>query len=83
MLCALTCLPVHVSILFYSAIDVDASGQSSACTCSWLQVLCADFFHLAPTLIAHAIFVSPPWGGPNYKWWVIKLRDYCVSEGVS
>ncbi|KAL6752111.1 RNA cap guanine-N2 methyltransferase-domain-containing protein [Haematococcus lacustris] len=33
-----------------------------------LQVLCADFFAAAPTLVADTIFVSPPWGGPSYKW---------------
>lgn len=35
-----------------------------------LQVLCTDFFKAAPLLFAEAIFVSPPWGGPKYKWWV-------------
>ena len=29
--------------------------------------LCSDFFAAASTLIADAIFVSPPWGGPKYQ----------------
>ncbi|KAJ9515364.1 hypothetical protein QJQ45_016365 [Haematococcus lacustris] len=33
-----------------------------------VEVLCADFFAAAPTLVADTIFVSPPWGGPSYKW---------------
>lgn len=28
--------------------------------------LCCDFFAAAPRLMADAIFVSPPWGGPMY-----------------
>ena len=28
--------------------------------------LCCDFFAAAPRLMADAIFVSPPWGGPAY-----------------
>lgn len=39
----------------------------SQCFCC-AQVLCTDFFKAAPTLVADAIFVSPPWGGPKYKW---------------
>jgi trimethylguanosine synthase len=33
-----------------------------------VEVVCTDFFTLAPTLVADVIFVSPPWGGPKYKW---------------
>lgn len=32
--------------------------------CEWL---CCDFFHAAPTLRADVVFMSPPWGGPNYS----------------
>ncbi|KAF5831331.1 RNA cap guanine-N2 methyltransferase-domain-containing protein, partial [Dunaliella salina] len=35
---------------------------------SQVEVLCTDFFKAAPLLFAEAIFVSPPWGGPKYKW---------------
>ncbi len=32
------------------------------------QVVCQDFFHVAPRLLADVLFASPPWGGPKYKW---------------
>ena len=28
--------------------------------------VCANFFHLCPTLKPDLIFLSPPWGGPSY-----------------
>lgn len=34
---------------------------------SKIQFICADFFAVAPTLKADAIFLSPPWGGPKYS----------------
>ena len=39
-----------------------------------VNMLCADFFAVAPTMLADAIFVSPPWGGPTYQ--------YCESFDV-
>ena len=32
-----------------------------------VSLLCADFFLAASSLVADCIFVSPPWGGPNYS----------------
>lgn len=32
-----------------------------------IEFICADFFKLAPTLVADAVFLSPPWGGPLYR----------------
>lgn len=33
---------------------------------SRIEFLHGDFFDLAPTLKADAVFLSPPWGGPAY-----------------
>ncbi|KAI8469588.1 MAG: RNA cap guanine-N2 methyltransferase-domain-containing protein, partial [Monoraphidium minutum] len=32
-----------------------------------IEFVCADFFKLAPTLAADGVFLSPPWGGPHYR----------------
>ncbi len=31
-----------------------------------IEFIVGDFMKLAPTLKAGAVFLSPPWGGPNY-----------------
>ena len=31
-----------------------------------IEFIVGDFFHLAPKLFADVVFLSPPWGGPNY-----------------
>lgn len=32
-----------------------------------IEFIVGDFFQLAPTLKADVVFLSPPWGGPNYS----------------
>lgn len=32
-----------------------------------IQFIVGDFFELAPTLQADMVFLSPPWGGPDYS----------------
>ncbi|KAL5225630.1 hypothetical protein ABZP36_012269 [Zizania latifolia] len=32
-----------------------------------IEFVLGDFFHLAPSLKADLVFLSPPWGGPSYK----------------
>ncbi|KAG8093768.1 hypothetical protein GUJ93_ZPchr0012g22213 [Zizania palustris] len=32
-----------------------------------IEFVIGDFFHLAPSLKADLVFLSPPWGGPTYK----------------
>ena len=32
---------------------------------SKIEFIVGDFFQLAPSLIADAVFLSPPWGGPE------------------
>lgn len=32
-----------------------------------IQFIVGDFFALAPTLRADVVFMSPPWGGPEYS----------------
>lgn len=31
-----------------------------------IEFVVGDFFKLAPSLMADAVFLSPPWGGPQY-----------------
>ncbi|XP_004580647.2 trimethylguanosine synthase [Ochotona princeps] len=31
-----------------------------------IEFICGDFLLLAPSLKAHVVFLSPPWGGPDY-----------------
>ena len=32
-----------------------------------IEFIVGDFFSIAPKLVADAIFLSPPWGGPEVK----------------
>lgn len=41
-----------------------------------IQFIVGDFFELAKTLKADAVFLSPPWGGPSY----MKLSKYELEE---
>lgn len=31
-----------------------------------IEFIVGDFFEIAPTLKADTVFLSPPWGGPDY-----------------
>ena len=45
-----------------------------------IEFILGDFFHVAKDLKADAVFLSPPWGGPEYlKEPVFKLK---VSYGT-
>ncbi|XP_065340822.1 trimethylguanosine synthase-like isoform X2 [Cloeon dipterum] len=46
-----------------------------------IEFICADFMQVAATLKADAIFLSPPWGGPDYtQKQVFNLEDLsCVD----
>ncbi len=33
-----------------------------------ISFICADFFKVAPHIKCDGVFLSPPWGGPTYKW---------------
>jgi hypothetical protein len=33
-----------------------------------ISFICADFFKVAPFIKCDGVFLSPPWGGPTYKW---------------
>lgn len=41
-----------------------------------IEFINGDFFQLAPTLKADVIFLSPPWGGPDYN----KQPSYNLSS---
>lgn len=32
-----------------------------------IEFIVGDFFKIAPQLKADVVFLSPPWGGPNYQ----------------
>ena len=32
-----------------------------------IEFIIGDFFQVAPSIKADVVFLSPPWGGPNYK----------------
>jgi trimethylguanosine synthase len=56
------------------AIDIDPRkvemAQHNAClygVAHRIEFVVGDFFALAPRLRAHAIHLSPPWGGPAYR----------------
>ncbi|XP_034208633.1 trimethylguanosine synthase-like isoform X2 [Prunus dulcis] len=34
----------------------------------YIDFIVGDFFQLAPSLKGDVVFLSPPWGGPSYKW---------------
>lgn len=49
-----------------------------------IEFIVGDFFQVAPLLKADVVFLSPPWGGPNYlkkKVWFfvyIKTKSYLI-----
>jgi trimethylguanosine synthase len=63
----------NVSLVSVIAIDLDPIKLRCAKrnaevygVADRISFICSDFFHVAPTLKADAIFLSPPWGGPSY-----------------
>lgn len=55
------------------AIDIDAERLAMARHNSvvynvvdQIDFLQGDFLQLAPTLLGDVVFLSPPWGGPDY-----------------
>ena len=48
-----------------------------------LEMVVSDFFTVAPTLAADALFMSPPWGGPAYRdAEVVRLAEDVGGLGV-
>ena len=49
-----------------------------------IDFICGDFFTLAPFLKADAVYLSPPWGGPDYLHaQEFDLRTMMVPDGFS
>ncbi|XP_061454974.1 trimethylguanosine synthase isoform X2 [Rhineura floridana] len=55
------------------AIDIDPGKISLACSnaevygvADQIEFICGDFMKLASSLKADVVFLSPPWGGPEY-----------------
>ncbi len=44
-----------------------------------IEFIQGDFYEVAPTLEANAVFLSPPWGGPAYAY--IPVFDINVMDG--
>ena len=48
-----------------------------------IEFVVGDFMELAPTLTADVVFLSPPWGGPDYqRAKVFDLRTMMTPDGV-
>lgn len=68
------CLPLFFSLCAsVIAIDIDAGRLALAQhnaqvygVADRIEFLQGDFLQLAPRLRADAVFLSPPWGGPEY-----------------
>lgn len=41
-----------------------------------IDFIVGDFFELAPSLKADVVFLSPPWGGPDY----LKVKSFDIQE---
>jgi len=66
----LTRCRLRVSVI---AIDIDPAKLEMARhnaeiygVADRIEFICGDFVQLAPHIIADVIFLSPPWGGPQY-----------------
>lgn len=42
----------------------------------YIDFIVGDFLELAPSLKADVVFLSPPWGGPEY----VKKKDFLISD---
>ncbi|KAH9303971.1 hypothetical protein KI387_008375, partial [Taxus chinensis] len=42
----------------------------------YIDFIVGDFFQLAPSLKADVVFLSPPWGGPDY----LKVESYNIQD---
>lgn len=67
---------VQILFLFFSviAIDINPSKVEMAKhnadiygVSDKIEFITGDYFQLAKTIRADAVFLSPPWGGPKYK----------------
>lgn len=61
----------HLTVI---AIDIDPEKVEMARhnaavygVADHIDFIVGDFFELAPNLKADMVFLSPPWGGPNYS----------------
>ena len=45
-----------------------------------IEFIVGDFFRLAPTLKADLVFMSPPWGGPDYSPHSFTLESMCSDQ---
>ena len=47
-----------------------------------IEFIVGDYMQLAPSLSADVVFLSPPWGGPNYlQADVFDLKTMIVMDG--
>lgn len=45
-----------------------------------IELICADAIQALPSICADVIFLSPPWGGPNYHRETFRLSQLTVSN---
>ncbi|XP_057814107.2 uncharacterized protein LOC131028011 isoform X1 [Cryptomeria japonica] len=65
------------------AIDIDPKKIDYAChnarlygVADYIDFIVGDFFQLAPFLKANVVFLSPPWGGPDY----LNVESYDIQD---
>lgn len=63
---AKTCHKVIAIDIDPKKIEMAKHNASIYGVCDKIEFIVGDFFQLAPTLKADCVFLSPPWGGPQY-----------------
>ncbi|XP_059481569.1 uncharacterized protein LOC132200254 [Neocloeon triangulifer] len=79
---ALTCERVIAIDIDPEKIKLAAHNAQVYGVLDRIEFICGDFFKIAPLLKADVIFLSPPWGGPNYlNKKVFNLEDLSCMDG--
>ncbi|XP_046968675.1 trimethylguanosine synthase [Vanessa cardui] len=64
---ALTCKKVTAIDIDPAKIEMAKHNAAVYGVADRIEFIVGDFFEIAPTLTADMVFLSPPWGGPNYS----------------
>ncbi|KAG0557883.1 hypothetical protein KC19_11G164000 [Ceratodon purpureus] len=58
----------HVIAVDIDPVKIDCARHNAAIygVADYIEFIVGDFFKIAPNLKADAVFLSPPWGGPDY-----------------
>ncbi|KAG6461868.1 trimethylguanosine synthase isoform X2 [Manduca sexta] len=72
---ALTCHKVIAVDIDPAKIEMARHNATVYGVADRIEFIVGDFFELAPELKADLVFLSPPWGGPDYT----KTREYDIE----